>query len=258
MDLSTTAPRSSTRLTRGNVVLANSQLVDTRPVKARFDTFTAVHQRYLEAHQKVAEAETLEDAELKRIQQLDGTHNKALAALSAALLLDGEPRRNPFGRFAPYGPGQMIALSFADKVASVQNLVATLRRSMGLSDATLAAADKTEQAAAGVEAALPGWNLRRTYTAMARQARDALALQWDTAYRALRHMSLSVVEAPGLHAVLFAQPKRSPRKVKATGNSDGVSEAKAEDDAERPADPKPIDGVVNDASGVTNAEVGMA
>ena len=216
MNISRKTPRPSTRLNRGNVVLANSRLIDPQPIKARFDAFVDVHRHYIEAHDKVAEAETLDRAELERIAQLNGAVERALAGLQAALLLDGEPRRNPFGRFAPKGPGQMSVLGFAEKVTAAESLVSTLRKSMGLSSATLAAADRLAREVARLREALPGWTMRRTFLAMARQERNTLGLQWDTAYRALRYMSLAVVESPGLHYLLFAQPKRGTRKGKVT------------------------------------------
>lgn len=214
MSLLKREPRPSTRLSRGDVVLGNAQLVDTRPIKTRFADFSDIHQRYTEAQQKVADAEALENAERKHVEQLNGGQDKALAALSAALLLDGEPRRNLFGRFGPYGRGQLAALGVVDKVAAVGELVANLRRSMGLSEATLAAADQAEQAAALVKEALPAWHMRRAFVRTCRQKRDAIGSQWDIAYRALRHATLSAVEVPHLHKVLFSQ-KRAAKRIKA-------------------------------------------
>ena len=225
MNISRKTPRPSTRLNRGNVVLANSRLIDPQPIKARFDAFVDAHRRYIEAHDRVAEAETLDRAELERIEQINGAVERGLAGLQAALLLDGEPRRNPFGRFAPMGPGQMSALGFSEKVTAAESLVSTLRKSMGLSRGTLAAADKLAREVVRLREALPGWTMRRTFLAMARQERDTLGLQWDTAYRSLRHMSLAVVESPGLHYLLFSQPKRGTRKSKGAEVADTPVEA---------------------------------
>jgi hypothetical protein len=232
MDLLKTALRANTRMKKGNVLLANAQIVNTKPVKARFDAFVETHRRYIEAQANVDEAEGLERAELKRVEQQDGMQDRAIDALSAALLLDGEPRRNPFTRFSDRGPGQIIALSFAEKVKAVHNLVTTLRRSMGLSEATLQAADKAEEAALKVEEAQSGWELRRTNLALVRQARDSLGTQWDTAYSALRNLTKSVVENRDLYATLFARPNRSAKKAKPAGTQTVVTQVKP---AESPA-----------------------
>jgi hypothetical protein len=89
-----------------------------------------------------------------------------------------------------------------------------LHRSLGLSEATLAAADQVEQAALKVEEALPGLELRRSYLDTARQTRDSLVPQWDAAYFSLRHLTKSLIEEPRLYASLFAGPRSSPKKSK--------------------------------------------
>jgi hypothetical protein len=212
MELMKTAPGLSTRLNRGNVVIANAQSVNIKPLKARFTAFVDVQKRYIEAHNTVGEAEGLERAELKRVEQLDGVLERAINALSAALLLDGEPRRNSFARFSDHGPGQICVLPFAEKVKAVHNLVANLQRSTGLSKATVGATNRAEQAALTVEEALPGWELRRTYLTVARQSRDAMEAKWDTAYTALRRLTQSVIEDADLYATLF--PRRMKRSAK--------------------------------------------
>jgi hypothetical protein len=47
MEFMKTVPRPTTRLKRGNVLLANAQGVDTKPVKARLNAFVEIHRRYL-------------------------------------------------------------------------------------------------------------------------------------------------------------------------------------------------------------------
>src|SRR4029079_3386786 len=164
----------STRLNKGHMLLANAQMVDTRPVQGRLDSFMDVHRRYIEAQVKVDEAVALERAERQRIEQLDGTQDQGLTAVAGALLVNGEPRRNVFARFADRAPGQMSALPCAEKAKAIHNLAANLHRSMGVPEALLVAAAQAEEAACKLEEALPGWELRRGYLSVTRQSRDAL------------------------------------------------------------------------------------
>lgn len=223
MEVLKNAPSRSSRLHKGNVVLANAQKVNTKALKARLNAFADVHRSFLEAQTEVEVAETAERGELKRIEEIDGELEKAITALSAALLLNGEPRRNAFGRFSDYGPGQMVVLPFAEKVRAAYALAANLRRNMGSSPAIITAAEQLEKAAHAVEAALPNWELRRTYLNVAREGRDSLNVRWDTAYTALRLLTQSVVEDPNLYAVLFARPRR-PKKTRASRDTGTGSE----------------------------------
>ncbi len=108
------APPRSSRLNRGTMILANAQLVNTKSFKARLDAFAGIHGRYIEAHTKVEEAEALERTELQRVEQFDGEQDKAITALSAALLLDGESRRNPFPASPIAAPGRCACSGSAD------------------------------------------------------------------------------------------------------------------------------------------------
>ena len=207
-------PRPSTRLNRGNLILANAAQIDTGRVRARLDAFLEIHRQYLEAQVAVNEAEALVAHERSVVDRLDGDANNALVRLSAAMQLDGEPLRNPFARFAPLGPGKMRLLSWQRKVTAIRALAANLRRSLGVSPAVLAAAAAAEQAAERLETALAGWTLRRTYLGLTRQTRDTLGLQWDDAHRALNLLSRSIIEEPLLHTVLFARPSRPTRRAK--------------------------------------------
>ena len=207
-------PRPSTRLNRGNLVLANAAQIDTRRVRVRLERFLEVHRRYIDAQAAVNEAEALAAHERGVVDRLDGAVNNALVILSAALQLNGESQRNPFGRFARLGPGKMKLLSCRRKITAIRELAANLRGAMGVGQAVLTAAAAAEQAAAQVETALAGWTLRCTYLSLARQSRDALAPQWDDACRALSLLSRSVVEEPLLHAVLFAGTARPTRRPK--------------------------------------------
>jgi hypothetical protein len=117
-----------------------------------------------------------------------------------------------------------------------------LHRSLGLSEATLAAADQVEQAALKVEEALPGLELRRSYLDTERQTRDSLVPQWDAAYFSLRHLTKSLIEEPRLYASLFAAPRSSPKKPKAADDSQAAeptTEAKAGDSPATAAPPQP-------------------
>src|SRR5436853_236546 len=100
-------------------------------------------------------------------------------------------------------PPRFSRLNRGNVVLANSQLVANLRGSLGLSRATLTAALQAEQAAHNLEEALPGWELRRAYLDTARQARDSVGAQWDSAYSALRHLALSYVEQPDLYATLF-------------------------------------------------------
>lgn len=236
MDFIKTTPRPTTRLKRGNVLLANAQGIDTSSVRARLETFVDIHRRFIEANARVQEAEGLELLEQERVQQLDGVQAKALAALSATLQLDGEARRNPFGRFIDPTPGEIARMSFADRARTLRHLAATLQRSLGPSKATLAAAAEVAEAAVRVEEALPGLELRRSFLDMARQRRDSLIPQWNAAYFALRHLTRSLIEEPHLYATLFAAPRISTRKAAA---DDSSSPSEQPGEASPPAGNKP-------------------
>ena len=207
-------PRPSTRLNRGNLILAGAKQIDTGRVRDRLEAFREIHRQYIEAQAAVNEAAALVEHERSEVDRLDGEADKALVMLSAALQLDGEPQRNPFGRFVSLGPGKMKLLSWRRKAAAIRELATTLRHSLGVSQAVLDTAAAAEQAAGRIETALRGWSLRRTYLGLARQTRNTLGLQWDDAHRALNLLSRSVIEEPMLHAVLFARPRRSSRRPK--------------------------------------------
>ena len=213
-------PRPSTRLRRGDLILAGSAVIDTGRVRARLGAFLDRHRRYIEAQAAVNEAAALAKHERGVVDRLDGVLNHALVILSAALQLDGEPQRNPFARFAPLGPGKMKLLSCRRKIAAVGELAANLRGALGVSPAVLEAAAAAERAAAQVETALTGWTLRCSYLCLARQSRDALGIQWDDAHRALDLLCRSIIEEPLLHAVLFARPTRSRRRPKQSPAAD--------------------------------------
>lgn len=223
--------RPSNRLHRGDRILANAAQLDTGRVQPRLDAFFELHRRYIEAQADVNEAEALAARERRLVDRLDSAVSNALVMLSAALQLNGESQRNSFGRFAPLGPGKMKLLSSRRKIIAVRELAATLRGSLGVRPAVLDAAAAAEQAAAQVETALAGWTLRCTYLGMTRQFRDALGLQWDDAYRALNLLSRSVVEEPGLHAVLFngARPTRRAKKAGAAALPPQVVETQEEE-----------------------------
>lgn len=227
MELLKKQARPSSRVNRGNVLLANTHRVDTTSVQARLDAFADLHSRFLDAHNKVEAAEALKKAEVNSLELLDGDLSKAIDALSAALLLDGEPRRNPFERFADLGPGKTTELSYGECARAVQELVMALRRSHGLSVVTMNTADKAEQAAIKVEEALPGLELRRTYLGLMRRERDSLIPEWDSHYLALRHLTKSLIEQRDLYAALFPDLHKGKKRTPSKPQSDGGDSASA-------------------------------
>ena len=70
MELLKRGPKPSTRLKKGNVVLANSQTIDTTPVKERLDAFFAVHSRFIDLHAKVEQAVAVVNEARRQLYQL--------------------------------------------------------------------------------------------------------------------------------------------------------------------------------------------
>jgi hypothetical protein len=198
------------------MLLANAQVLDTRPVKARLNAFTATHRRFIEAQAKVDEADDLERAEAKRVLQLDLDQDEAVETLAVCLINDRQPRRNPFGKFSDHTPSEIAGMAYADEAKAIHALVEAVQRDKSLSQKTRSAAAQAEAAAGKLEAALPGWELRRVFLAGVRQERDNLSVQWDVDYTALRHLARSVVEAPHLFERLFRADSRISRRVNTT------------------------------------------
>lgn len=193
------------RVKVGDALLAKAQLVDTKPVKARLTHFATTHRSYCAAQRQVDEAERQRGVVLRRIEQLDTAQMNAIEALAVALINEGEPRFNPFERFATHAPGQMKGLLIADEIHAVREVVAAVQSNKLLSAATKALADAAEQAAAAVEAALPEIDASNRNLDMARQMRDPLERAWDSDFSILRTLARVVgkAEAPGLFANLF-------------------------------------------------------
>lgn len=211
MELLKKQGQPSTRLNRGNMLMANSQQVDTQSVKARLDAFIDIHSQYIEAVAGVEEAEAAKRAEVNCMEMLDGGLHRAIAGLSAAMQMDGEWRRNPFGRFGAQGPHSIAAMWYGDEAKAMQDLVVSLRCATGVSKETLAAADRAEQAALKVAEAVPGLELRSAYLRQMRRKRDAMIPQWDAAYNSLRFLTKSVEEQPSLYPTLFPDPRKLKR-----------------------------------------------
>ncbi len=213
MELLKKQARPSTRLNRGNMLLANTHRVDTKSVKARLNAFSDIHSLYIEAHNRREEAEALKGHDALQLEALQRELGKAIAALSAALVIEDEPVRNPFSRFSPIGPRRMATLLPDAAAQAVHHLVVGVRSTMSRSPSVLEMADKVEQAAGKIEDAVAGLEARRTYLGLMRYERNSLNPQWDTAYKSLRHMAKSVAEERDLYTVLFGELRRAKPKV---------------------------------------------
>jgi len=98
------------RLAIGASLLNAAQVVDTQCVKPALDPFITVHRSYVDASDKVDAADDELRAELARLALLDADQDDAVEALAHCLVVDRQPRTNPFASFGDDGPGAIKAL----------------------------------------------------------------------------------------------------------------------------------------------------
>ena len=201
------------RLKTGATILAAMRVVNTKPVQKRLDAFAAAHRAYGDAQAKVDAA----DAELRagqaQVVQLDAEQDAALEALALCLANNGQSREKPFAAFNADSPARIKTMPFAEEAQAIHALVASLRIDTSLSQATLDAAQRAEQAAQKVEAALVPLDALRNTLSAAREVRDNLASAWDTSLAVLRRGALAEGDngAPGLYTSLFGRRSRAKK-----------------------------------------------
>jgi hypothetical protein len=204
------------RLRRGESILSAARAIDTNPVKARLKRFERAHQDYAGAHQKVETAEAqLRTTEI-RVETCDAVQDKAVAALTGALIADGQPFGNALAPFGALPISKLTRLPFAKEAKAVHELVAAVQRDGRLKPATLEAAEAADKAARAVEQALVPLQKMQQGVREARRMRDVRAQAWDAALAALRHDAQAAARdgMPQVYAALF--PPSRPSKAKTT------------------------------------------
>lgn len=208
---------AGTRLQVGASVLAAARAVDTTAVKERLRRFEQAHKSYVGAQKKVDAAESQLRALQVRLAELDTVQDEAVEALACALVNDGQPRGNPFDAFGALAPGTLKRLPFPEAAAAVHQLVATVLRGKGVSEATTKAAQAAEKAAQTLEKDLAPVAKLEDSVRDARRMRDAVGQTWESALAALRRGARAAADdgAPDLYPTLFPPVVRAASKVKA-------------------------------------------
>jgi hypothetical protein len=207
----------------GVAVLAAAETVVTRLVRERLTAFAAMHERYIEAQRIVAAAEVKLAAAAAVVRRCDAEQDAAADHLARALLLEGQPRANPFRGFGVPSPAVLQRRAAAAEAKAIHKLVAAVRRLPGCAAATLKAADAAASAAGAVEKALAAMLPPAAALHTARLARDAVGQQWNRALAALKLHALAAADdgAPQLHTALFRSVRRTGRKkVRVAGQLD--------------------------------------
>ena len=208
---------AGTRLQIGASVLAAARAVDTSAVKARLRRFEQTHRSYVNAQKKVDAAESQLQALQVRLAELDAVQDEAVETLARALVTDGQPRGNPFDAFGAPAPSTLKRMPFPEAAVAVHQLVATVLRAKGGSEATTQAAQAAEKAAQTLEGALAPVAKLEDSVRDARRMRDAVGQTWESALAALRRGARAAADdgAPDLYPTLFPPVARVASKVKA-------------------------------------------
>jgi len=219
METSNSAITPTRRLTIGNAILAATQVVDTKSIRTRVQAFAGAHSNYVEAQRKVDEAKLHMEIAQRRVVQLDADQDEALERLACSLVNEGEPRTNPFSRFAADGPGRIKNMAWAEEVKAIRDVVASIQRNKNWSQATMDLAQLVEQAALKVEVELGPLQGLQTNLQEARKKRDVIARAWDRTLAALRAAArLAAIDGvPSLHDDLFvgSRPVKKTKTAKA-------------------------------------------
>lgn len=206
----------ATRLQIGALVLEGALEVDTTLVKPHLHGFDVVNHRYLGAQGKVATLEELLREIQAQLAQRNIVQDEAMEALACVLATDGQPRTNPFDAYGAEAPSLLKALPFTEKAAAIAQLIAAVKRSKTVGQASRAAAQVVQKAARAMAAGLAQAENVKTRLDNARRRRDTIGERWDKAFRALKHRTVSAADDGGtdLHAALFGrlvQPKRKKK-----------------------------------------------
>ena len=204
----------ATRLELGAAVLAAAHALDTRPIKDRLARFERAHHTYATAYAKVETAEEQLRAAQVRVAERDVDQDKAVEAVTRALVADGRDRFNPFAVFGLPSPGAIVRLPIADEMATIGRLVSAIQQDKMASKATLQAAQAVDKAARAVEQALAPIDKPTAAVREARQMRDATTQGWEIAYAALRRdaQAATAEGAAGLYPALFGATARPAAK----------------------------------------------
>jgi len=208
---------SGMRLRLGASVLSAARGVDTRLVKDRLGRFERVHRRYVDAQRKVDAAESQLRAAQARLEESEALQDEAVEMVARTLVMDGEPRANPFEAVGTPAPSVITRLPSAEEVQAVHALAAAVQRSTKVSKATFQAAQAADKAAQVVEQALAAVAKQQDGVRDARRLREAVGQGWEAALAALKRVAQAAAKegAPDLYATLFPPVVRPTTKSKA-------------------------------------------
>jgi hypothetical protein len=208
---------SGKRLQLGTAVLSAAREIDTRFVKDRLQRFTEAQRSCVNAQRKLDGAQTALSSAKARLDKLDAVQDHALEVLAKAVANDGQPRRSPFTAFGADSPSVIARLQPREEEDAIRRLVATVLRQKGVSKATLAVAEKADQAARAVEQAIAQIATLEHDVVATRQKRDAVGKVWEAAFAALRRGARAAADdgAPDLYPTLFPRLVRAASRTKA-------------------------------------------
>lgn len=198
------------QLNTGASILAAARTVDTRVIKVRLADFQRAQLNYNAAHEKVRAAEANLRAAQTRLEELDANQDQAVDGVARMLIVDGQPRANPFAAFGLPAPGRLSGLAVTEETKVIHQLVAAVQRAKNLSKSTQQAAQAADKAAHAVEQALAQIDKLQGAVREARHTRAAVAQTWKTVFGALKRGARAAADdgAPNLYATLFDRPTR--------------------------------------------------
>ncbi len=202
------------RLRTGAAVLAAAEVVNTRLIRKRVETFTEAHRSYAKAQRAAQAAE----AELRdcqgRLVARDREQDDAVEWLARALINEGWPRANPFAPYAMPASSAIRKLPYAEEAKAIHALVAAVQRDRTVGTAVRRAADAAAGAAQNTERELAPWDKLSAAVRSARETRDAVGRTWDLALAALKRAARAAADdgASELYVKLFGRASRPKKK----------------------------------------------
>jgi hypothetical protein len=156
---------------------------------------------------------TLRRSARSRLARRDAAQDAAVDGLSRTLVLDGQPRKNPFNGLRVASPAVLVRLAVADEAKAIRHLAAAVQHREALSNATRQAARSADKAARAVETTLTLLGRQQATLRELRRGRDAIGKTWKTTLGALKRGARAAADdgAPHLHATLFAELGKSAR-----------------------------------------------
>lgn len=200
--------RPSARLRVGEIILARASALETAPLDKGLARFAGLHDAYLDAQRSVLACEAALAAGRRRRHDLDALVNVAIEALAVNLAGDRRPRLRPFQGYSRSCPSLLRRMAAPRKDRSIRNLVNAVLRDRKLSPSSAAAARDLERALDALRSGSSDLAALEAAARRARATRDAIGLQWDRAFAALR-LAARFAAANGatqLYEILFRKP----------------------------------------------------